>query len=442
MKRENLEKLYKRIEFSKVALKKKLSHNFPETGVYELSSEDYNRLSKILKLIDVYFKKHGCENWKMDDFDKLPSKLRTLFIDAYYKGLNRRIDGLSEQSKIFFMIDMESKKIKVDDRDIAIEYSDDIIKRWTKHTMIMVITGYLGKGKTDFSLTISEWGVKNKFMYVFHNIDMDVSGTDYDGIYHEVSRLSELLINIYKYKDKRKLFIMDEAGIHISHRTSMSSSNIIFMHLSKLLRKLKTDWILISQREGIDKEIREFATIWTNKENKNKAKVIELFDEEPHTYYITNIPKTSIKYDTNDVADFKIDIHVKDFDKIMEAIAKKVSFDEFRQVVEGCVKSENDDCNEYINKMPNEKENNKGILADIELSHSEKEILKIMYNSSEVSSKEISNNIKKSISQTSRYLKKLANWGFITITGRGNQTRYTITNIGIKYVESIKNVGK
>jgi predicted transcriptional regulator/N-acetylglutamate synthase-like GNAT family acetyltransferase len=452
MAKENIEKTYKRIEFSKVALKKRFSHIFPEHGVYEIDDRDYPKLYTTLRLIDAWFKKRGYKKWNMDDFDKLPEKLQNLFLNIYYRALNKRINSLSEQSKIFFMIDMHASKIKVNDSIEEIKDVKEVLSRWTKQTMIMLMTGYLGTGKTDFALKISEWLWHHGYVkFIISNIAIKVENTRYDGYCLELSKLSELMLFLYRYKDINKVFVLDEAAIHISHRSAMSSSNKIIMNLSKLLRKLKTHTIIITQRENaVDKEIREFATIVINKESKSKAYIREQFGAEPKSYYIVDVKKTDINFDTNDMADFEFDIEENNFSKIMSAIANKLSYEDFKKLINDIKTSSPDDSNdseisENINSDTDSIRDTNSIDAfaiHVKLNDNEKNILRYAYDKTEFKRADIEPILSIKTPTLKKYIKNLTDWGFLRMNGSGNKTAYTITNLGIQYVKSIEDVGK
>ncbi len=456
---EQKEKLLKRVEFGKYALKKKFENILSQLGVYEIEDKDYVKFQKIIFLCEKYFEKH---NIKDRDINKLPNRLKRILVSNFYKSINKRISTLSEESKIFFMIDMHAKHIGIKE---SIETKDikDVISAWTEYIMLAIVSGYMGTGKTDFSLKIAEWlwkygGVK----YVISNIGATIKDSKYAPFYFEVSRLSELILLMYRYKDSKKVFIFDEASIHISHRRAMSEGNISIINLAKLIRKLNTHFILITQRaEGVDKDLRELATLWLHKEKKDRVFVKELFGAEQNTYYIDNVEKTEIEFDTNDPADFIFDIGINDILKIMQLISKNVPYEEFEQYINELVNKNNNNSkkqkpNEYLNNntnTPNEKpnkyikENEKpnesphNIYKYQSEARSKKtniydDILKYIYDNEDVKLQDLMKFIGKSKTRTYEIICDLCKKGLVYRNGKGKNTYYKLTEAGKYYVEN------
>ena len=106
-------------------------------------------------------------------------------------------------------------------------------------------------------------------------------------------------------KHIHKLFILDEAGIHTDRRNPLGKLNKEIRHLAFLLRKFRGKLILISQRSKDIESTFTDTDIWLatfKKLSKTEALLISNVHADP--FYISNIPKTNIKFDTYDIAPF------------------------------------------------------------------------------------------------------------------------------------------
>jgi len=240
----------------------------------------------------------------------------------------------------------------------------------------------------------------------------------------------------------------------------MGSSNISIINLSKLIRKLNTHFILISQRpEGVDKDLRELATLWLHKEKKDRVFVKECVGEEQKTYYIDGIGRTEINFDTNDPADFIFDLPGEDIQKIMRLISKNIPYEEFEGAVKKIVeehenrqkkgkhikddaKTQDKKTDEYIkadektdtkttyNTMYQcEQEKRKEDIEDIILSY----LSTSPPNGAKL--KDIMNIIGKSRSRTHEIMQNLMKKGLVYIEGTGRKSKWVITDAGKYYVE-------
>jgi hypothetical protein len=348
------------------------------------------------------------------------------------------------------MVDLHSKHINIKDVLETVNV-EDVISRWTKHIMLAIVSGYMGTGKTDFSLKIAEWMWKHgEIRYIISNIGTTSTNSKYSPFYFEISTLSELILLMYKYKDSKKIFIFDEASIHISHRRAMSSNNISIINLAKLIRKLNTHFVLISQRAGgIDKDLKELATLWMHKESKQKVFVKELFGEEVKTYYIDKVEKTEISFDTNDPADFIFDIHAEDITKIMRIISKNPKYEEFEKSIKEILKDKDKDKsdemeeeynNEYI--KPDEKSDEKVTYNNMNLCgrkiNNEDKILIYLSGKECAKLSDIMGIIKKSKSRTHEIMQGLMRKKLVHIKGKGRNSQWALTDVGKDYI--IKNI--
>ena len=167
---------------------------------------------------------------------------------------------------------------------------------------IVFITGRFGNGKTDFSLLIAEILLKHNVIKKFaSNIKvLDAQNLPYTYITNLVS-LKEWLYP----KRIPKLFILDEAGINVDRRNPLGKLNRQIRYLGFLLRKFRGKLIFISQRSKDIESTFADTDIWLatfKKISKTEALLVSNVYDEP--FYISDIPRTSIKFDTYDIAPF------------------------------------------------------------------------------------------------------------------------------------------
>jgi len=164
----------------------------------------------------------------------------------------------------------------------------------------IIIHGKKGSGKTDLSLSLAEKCLEYGYVkQVATNIKTD-RFTHIDSL----AKLKKWL----RSTTKSKLFILDEAGVYVHARRSMSKANVNFLRLAHLIRKFRCKWILITVRfKDLDTGLRdpEICTAIFQKLDKKVAKVYLTVNDE--IYLLTDIPKTKVKYDTYQIAEFNFE---------------------------------------------------------------------------------------------------------------------------------------
>ena len=335
-----LEELFKRIEASKINKKAFIESYISTLGLFDTDFPYYRQLNNLILLAYRWAELHGIKDFDLArDLDKLPRLLRMKIIKVYTRAVNYRITTFDSSKKLFFSVDLyvPKKKLKEEIEELSL---DEIVPRWATSTptIIGVVSGFLGTGKTDFSLKIAELFLRKGYVkYIITNIKPIETHPDFrkfKGRYIEVSTLSELIVKLYELKDVPKIFILDEAAIHISNRRAMSKLNLIMNNLMRLFRKLKTHYIVTTQDFGsIDKAVREAANLLIYKETRDKAYVQELFELPAKEYYLVDIRGTTIPFDTTDVADFQIDIDTDTFSQALRIIAQDQGVDNLKNLL-------------------------------------------------------------------------------------------------------------
>jgi hypothetical protein len=166
------------------------------------------------------------------------------------------------------------------------------------------IQGRRGTGKTDWALLKAE--ILNKFG-IITQFASNVKITD---SYFPIAYITNLqdLDFWAQSTNRRKLFILDEAGKTLRRRTPMSKINIELLDDLQTLRKFHLSLDLIAPAEKyIDSASlgSDVLDVVFFKPNFKDPKVgIWVDQQEPYRATFTGIPRTSIKFDTFDVATF------------------------------------------------------------------------------------------------------------------------------------------
>jgi hypothetical protein len=179
---------------------------------------------------------------------------------------------------------------------------DQILKRIFSIPVMALVVGDWKTGKTDFALLIAErlleLGIVKK---VASNIETKDPRIEF------VSSLEKL--KHWLYMDKmRKLYILDEAGVHIPRRTPMKEKNVKAIQLLPEISKAHAKLIIVTQDpDGIDSQF--LSPVWLKamfvKDSLKNARLISDFFGEP--IRINDIPKTSISFDPYAIAPFTLD---------------------------------------------------------------------------------------------------------------------------------------
>jgi len=162
----------------------------------------------------------------------------------------------------------------------------------------VLIGGIWKTGKTDFALYISEVLLKL-------GIIREVSSNIYtEGYYPQITDLVSLREWLYA-SNRRKLFILDEANVHLPSRRAMSGKNVEIVRLLGEVSKAHARIIIIAQELlRVDKEFLN--PTWVRgvfiKKTLKKAHLIS--DLLPKEFVFKNIPPTTIPFDPYAVAPF------------------------------------------------------------------------------------------------------------------------------------------
>lgn len=368
MKNESLEELFTRIEASKRNKKAFINSFISTLGLFDTDFPFYHKLKPLIIMAYRWAEKHGIKDFYLErDFEKLPYLLRMKILDIYLSGINYRLSTYDSNKKLFYDIDLmvpRMKVIKSDIKEITLYGFVNMLMELNT-TLVITITGWLGSGKTDFALNIAQHMLDQGYIdYIITNIGVFETHPDwklYEGRYIEVSKLSDIILTLYEYKDAAKVLVIDEAAIHLTKRLAMSKTNITMNALRMLFRKLHTHVIYTSQTfEKLDKDIRD-DTIFEIRKFMGyadkalvrflKGKLIstlifELEDDEeklnefakrleklPNKFYLTNIYGTEIPFNSEDVADLEPDLDLNTFHRVLSLIAENAPVEQLRNLL-------------------------------------------------------------------------------------------------------------
>ncbi|MDH7607701.1 MAG: hypothetical protein QHH12_08130 [Candidatus Bathyarchaeota archaeon] len=187
--------------------------------------------------------------------------------------------------------------------DEFIDLITHLFKRGT--SAFLIIFGRRETGKTDFGLLIAE------ILYnegLIQNVATNIKIYNSPFEIKHITNLDDLKLWCRETHGK-KLFIFDEFGKAFRRRTPMASLNVKLIDEFQILRKYKLSTVAVTVDE---KYIDQTALgsdvldgIFIKTDYKNPKVALYLDNLEYFRKRITGIPRTSIDFDTWDVAPFK-----------------------------------------------------------------------------------------------------------------------------------------
>ncbi len=194
------------------------------------------------------------------------------------------------------------------------------LKQW-KYP-VCVIYGNPDTGKTDTSLLFAEIGLNEGALdYFASNINTYGHG-------EKITSLDEVDY-WFKHQVGRKLFILDEAGIHDDARSPLSMINRKIRHEIFIIRKFKGHVIFILQElEDLDK--------WKNSELTGMVVKKQVFGDEyvakikckwsEDLITVRDFPKSTLPFDTLDIAPFTLERQLNDEELELKGTPNKIAY--------------------------------------------------------------------------------------------------------------------
>lgn len=152
-------------------------------------------------------------------------------------------------------------------------------------------------GKTDFSLFLSELLLN---LNLVDEVATNINTKSYDFI-HDLETLKYWLHR----NDKTKLYIFDEANIHLPSRRAMSNKNVDIIQIFPEISKARARLIVIGQDlESIDSELRKTGWVRGRFLKLDLKTVYIIVGNEQ--YVFRDIPRTNITFDPYEPAPFTL----------------------------------------------------------------------------------------------------------------------------------------
>ncbi len=322
---KELYKLLQRAEKAKVVTKYEIGDVLPTLGIFNTRPEEYNVLQDALIVAQIYLKRKGIHKFKLE---YLPEPLRIAVAKYYARAINRSVNSFTDSRRIWFWVDLtEDRKEIIEPEKVTLE---DIVYNWSEKANVLIIavtaegrggsSNNMGYGKTDFAFKIAEKLLDMEQVdVIISNARLDPEDENYEKFKDKfvvINRFSELLNYIFRHRDKRKIFVFDEAAIHLMSRRASSNKNVLFLKLLVLFRKLRTNVVFTTQDLGLlDKAIRDFLDVRIVKKDLTTAEVYDSINGE--IYILENIKATKIPFVTEDIAPLALDIEEKQLDELI-----------------------------------------------------------------------------------------------------------------------------
>lgn len=207
-----------------------------------------------------------------------------------------------------------------------------------------VVFGRVKRGKTDFSLRLTEYFIAEEWIIV-SNIRVKNPPKDY----HYTPTLTEMLREICNARlaKKKVLILMDEGAIFWIKIDTIQSQNKALAKIILTLGKLDSNLLYIGHRE---KDVPDIV-IWSAVAyfEKLSVKKVNIEIEEGlklKSSVYTGVPKTSFEFDPGEIQNFEVDLVVEDLFKFMSKLPEGT--DQWRAMLdylkehEGELKDENE----------------------------------------------------------------------------------------------------
>ena len=207
---------------------------------------------------------------------------------------------------------------------------------------VIIITGFMGKGKSDFGLKIGEIGIYQD-CNLFTNIYCEE--TDFIKVIRDDIELFQYLI---ENKDTLNIICMDEGAVFSSSKRSGAIQAVYLDNLVFLCRKFNSMIIFIVQRkESALKSIKDLAFAHIHKINKTTANV----EIEGMNVRLENIDRTNIEYDTRSMASFKFKLDITAMLDEISGVSLDMAYEKLSKILDEKEKWFNKEHKEYLIKM-------------------------------------------------------------------------------------------
>jgi len=165
---------------------------------------------------------------------------------------------------------------------------------------VIFISGAKNTGKTNISLLLAEYCYQQEYRTrIATNIKTESYMVEKQII--DLETLEEWL-----KQEGRKLFILDEAGVHLKKMRFMTDMNLLVMDLIQLIRHYDAGFIAIAPSIAfIDSSYTNTDILDLHIHKWNQKTALCLDNLQKSTYKLFLIPETTIKYKSKDTAIFR-----------------------------------------------------------------------------------------------------------------------------------------
>lgn len=164
---------------------------------------------------------------------------------------------------------------------------------------IIYISGAKEKGKTDFSLFLAEYCYLKEYRT---KIATNIETKSYM-VEKQICNLPDL--KVWLAESKRKLFILDEAGLSVPKLRFMSSMNVEIMKILQMIRHYDAGFIGIApSTKNVDSTFMDTDILDAHIKKFSKTLAIVKDYLQNESYFIEGICKTSINFNSKHIAEF------------------------------------------------------------------------------------------------------------------------------------------
>lgn len=181
-----------------------------------------------------------------------------------------------------------------------------------------VVFGRVKRGKTDFSLRLTEYFLEENWIIV-SNIRVRNAPKDY----HYTPTLTEMLREICKARleGKKVLILMDEGAIFWIKIDTIQSQNKALAKIILTLGKLDSNLLYIGHREKDVPDIVIWSAVAYFEKLAVKKVNIEIQEGlKLKSSVYTGVPKTSFEFNPGEIQNFEVDLVVEDLFKFMSKL--------------------------------------------------------------------------------------------------------------------------
>jgi len=178
--------------------------------------------------------------------------------------------------------------------------NEDLKRIFKQSSSVNFISGRRGFGKTDFALKLLEIGLREG---LFAKIASNV--TTFDDRVEKICYFDRL--EIWLRTKGRKAFLLDELGKHLNRMRFMTQKSKLILDTCQLMRKFDAHLIGVAPSKGLVNKLFLDTDILDSHMVKLSLKIVEINNYVTFKgYELFNVPRTTIKFLSKDIAVFEL----------------------------------------------------------------------------------------------------------------------------------------